>query len=172
MMLTANDRVQKIRKELNLTMESFGSRLGVTRTAISNIEKGNRGVTDQMFNSICREFNVNPSWLRDGSGEMFVQKSRDQEIEEFVNQVMSDEQDSFRRRLIAVLSRLDVEDWKVLEKMALGLAEAHEKEDAAETQQAAAEKQRDAESKKLHAELDRQLDLEADTRRLPGSSAG
>ena len=171
-MTTQGERIKELRSELHLTLERFGSRLGVGKTAISKIEKGENNLSDQMFKSICREFNVNPSWLRDGSGEMFVQKSRDQEIEEFVNQVMSDEQDSFRRRLIAVLSRLDVEDWKVLEKMALGLAEAHEKEDAAETQQAAAEKQRDAESKKLHAELDRQLDLEADTRRLPGSSAG
>ena len=167
-----SERVRELRKSLNLTMDAFGTRLGVSKQTISNIENGNRDMTEHMFKSICREFNVNPSWLRDGSGEMFVQKSRDQEIEEFVNQVMADEQDSFRRRLIAVLSRLDVEDWKVLEKMALGLAEAHEKEDAAKTQQAAAEKQRDIESKKLHAELDRQLDLEAGTRRLPGSSAG
>lgn len=171
-MTTQGERIKELRTSLNLTLEKFGARLGVGKTAISKIEKNERSLTDQMSISICREFNANPSWLRDGSGEMFVQKSRDQEIEEFVNQVMADEQDSFRRRLIAVLSRLDVEDWKVLEKMALGLAEAHEKEDAAETQQAAAEKQRDAESKKLHAELDRQLDLEADTRRLPGSSAG
>lgn len=173
-MATINERVKILRKSdsINLTLEKFGKKLGVGKSAISDIESGRNNVSDQMFNSICREFNVNPSWLRDGSGEMFVQKSRDQEIEEFVNQVMADEQDSFRRRLIAVLSRLDVEDWKVLEKMALGLAEAHEKEDAAETQQAAAEKQRDVESKKLHAELDRQLDLEAGTRRLPGSSAG
>lgn len=167
-----SERVRELRKSLNLTMDAFGTRLGVSKQTISNIENGNRDMTEHMFKSICREFNVDPSWLRDGSGEMFVQKSRDQEIEEFVNQVMADEQDSFRRRLIAVLSRLDVEDWKVLEKMALGLAEAHEKEDAAKTQQAAAEKQRDAESKKLHAELDRQLDLEAGTRRSSGSSAG
>ena len=54
-----NERVKQLRKCLGLTMEKFGDRLGVTRTAISNIEAGNRGVTEQMLRSICREFNVN-----------------------------------------------------------------------------------------------------------------
>ena len=54
-----NKRFKEIRKSLKLTQESFGSKLGVTRTAICNIEKGERNVTDQMFKSICREFNIN-----------------------------------------------------------------------------------------------------------------
>ncbi len=64
--MTVNERVKKIRKLENLTMESFGEKLGVGRTAISNIESGNRNVTAQMFKSICREFNVREEWLRDG----------------------------------------------------------------------------------------------------------
>ena len=66
-----NKRFKEIRKSLKLTQESFGSKLGVTRTAICNIEKGERNVTDQMFKSICREFNINEEWLRTGEGEMF-----------------------------------------------------------------------------------------------------
>lgn len=66
-----NERIRKLRKELGLSGEKFGEKLGVTRVAISNIENGNRNVTDQMFKSICREFNVNPDWLRTGEGEMF-----------------------------------------------------------------------------------------------------
>ncbi len=45
--------------------------MGVSRAAMSNIENGNRNVTDQMFKSICREFNVNESWLRNGIGDPF-----------------------------------------------------------------------------------------------------
>lgn len=65
-------RIKELRKTLELTMEEFGSRLGVTRTAISNIENGHRNVTEQMFKSICREFNVSYAWLKDGLGEMFT----------------------------------------------------------------------------------------------------
>lgn len=55
-----------------MTLEKFGQRLGVTKVAISNIEKGHRNVTEQMRKSICREYNVNELWLMSGQGEMFV----------------------------------------------------------------------------------------------------
>lgn len=66
-----NERINKLRKALGLTLEKFGERLGVGKTAISKLEKGERNVTDQMFKSICREFGVNEEWLRHGTGEMF-----------------------------------------------------------------------------------------------------
>ena len=66
-----NERIRNLRKYLGLTMEKFGEQLGVGKTAISNIENGNRNVTEQMCKSICREFNVNEDWLRNGNGEMF-----------------------------------------------------------------------------------------------------
>ena len=67
-----NERMRNLRKYLGLTMEKFGEQLGVGKTAISNIENGNRNVTEQMCKSICREYNVNEVWLRTGTGEMFV----------------------------------------------------------------------------------------------------
>lgn len=69
--LTCGERVKKIRKTLSLTLEKFGNSLGVTKTAISNIENSNRNVTDQMSKLICREFKVNEDWLKTGEGEMF-----------------------------------------------------------------------------------------------------
>lgn len=69
--MTENERVRVIRKSLNLTMEAFGSRLGVGKTAISKIESGERSLTDQMKKLICREFNVSYDWLEYGQGEMF-----------------------------------------------------------------------------------------------------
>ena len=72
-----NNRVRELRKELGLTLEKFGVRLGVGKTAISKIESGDRGLTDQMFLSICREYNVNPGWLETGAGPMFLGESKD-----------------------------------------------------------------------------------------------
>lgn len=69
-----NERVKELRKALGLTSEKFGANLGVGKTAISGIETGRRGLTDQMFLSICREYNVNPGWLRFGNGPMFLDK--------------------------------------------------------------------------------------------------
>lgn len=69
--MTENERVREIRKSQNLTLEAFGARLGVGKTAISKIEKSERGLTEQMKKAICREFNVNYDWLEYGDGEMF-----------------------------------------------------------------------------------------------------
>ena len=71
-----NERVKELRTSLSLTLEAFGSRLGVTKAAISKIENGSRSVTDQMILSICREFGVNEAWLRTGQGDMFRQDSQ------------------------------------------------------------------------------------------------
>lgn len=65
---TINERVKEIRNENNLTLEKFGNRLGVGKTAISSIEHGINGVTEQMIKSICREFGYCEDWLRDGTG--------------------------------------------------------------------------------------------------------
>lgn len=62
-MMTYGERVREVRKSLGLTLEKFGERLGVTKVAISNIENGNRNLTEQMTLSICREFRANYYWL-------------------------------------------------------------------------------------------------------------
>ena len=65
------ERIKELRKSLGLTLEEFGKKLGVGKSAISNIENGSRNLTDQMALSIRREFNVREEWLRDGTGDMF-----------------------------------------------------------------------------------------------------
>lgn len=68
-----NERIKELRKEyLKLTMEKFGERLGVKKNTVSQWESGVNNVPEQMFKSICREFNVSEDWLRDGMGEPFV----------------------------------------------------------------------------------------------------
>ena len=54
-------------------MEDFGAVIGMGKSAVSRIENGVNGTTDQTIRSICREFGVNEHWLRTGDGEMFEQ---------------------------------------------------------------------------------------------------
>ena len=54
-------------------MEDFGAVIGMGKSAVSRIENGVNGTTDQTIRSICREFGVNEHWLRTGEGEMFEQ---------------------------------------------------------------------------------------------------
>lgn len=68
-----NERIKQLRKALGLSGEKFGGAIGLTRMAISNLERGKYNLTEQSIKSICREFNVNEQWLRTGEGEMFNQ---------------------------------------------------------------------------------------------------
>lgn len=71
--MDTNERVRELRKALGLTLEKFGAKLGVGKNAISRIETGKSTLTDQMFLAICREYNVNPEWLRIGEGSMLLE---------------------------------------------------------------------------------------------------
>lgn len=68
-----NERFKNLRIELNFSQEYIGNKLGVTKSTISRLEKGINKFTERMITSICREFNVNEEWLRNGTGEMFIQ---------------------------------------------------------------------------------------------------
>lgn len=70
-----DERIRKLRKELKLSQTEFGKRLGIKQTTVAGYETGGRTPIDAVVSLICREFNVNEEWLRDGTGEMFIQAS-------------------------------------------------------------------------------------------------
>lgn len=78
------DRLKELRKQLGLTMEEFGSKLGVRKTTISSLENGVNNFTEQMILSICNVYNVNEQWLRNGTGDMFVEDT-DSLIEKIIS---------------------------------------------------------------------------------------
>ena len=69
--MTQGERIKEIRKTLDLTLDKFGEKLGVTKQTVSRIENGVNNVTDQMARSVCREYNVSYDYLMYGEGEMF-----------------------------------------------------------------------------------------------------
>lgn len=72
-----HDRIKELRKkQLKMTQEEFGQRLGVTRDTIGNIELNRLARPDQKLSLIrlmCKEFNVNEEWILHGTGPMLVQ---------------------------------------------------------------------------------------------------
>lgn len=124
-----NDRIKELRKYHGLNQTEFGKKIGVKQGTVAGYETGAREPLDAVLNSIIREFDVNEDWLRNGNGPMFKQLSRDEEIASFVGAVLKDEDDTFKKRFISMLSRLDVSDWETLEKMAMLMAEKKEQAD-------------------------------------------
>lgn len=109
------DRLKKLRKTLDLTQQAFADRIGMKQNTIAQYEMGRTIPSDAIIFSICREFNVNENWLRTGEGDMFMELSRDEQIEEFIGNLLQGEEDSFKRRLISGLVALNENGWKVLE---------------------------------------------------------
>ena len=98
--MTQSERIKDVRNSLGLTLEKFGEKLGVTKTAISRLEKGERSLTEQMTKSICREFSVDYMWLTTGEGEMFVES--DDDFFERIDRIMAGENES-RKNMIKTL---------------------------------------------------------------------
>ena len=110
-----NERLKKLRKELDMTQQEFAEGIGIKRNTMATYESGRNEPIDAVISLICTKYNVNENWLRTGEGEMFVEMSYDDEIAQFVDQVMGEEDDSFKKRLISGLAALDDNGWKVLE---------------------------------------------------------
>ena len=113
-----NDRIALVRKATGLTQEKFGERLGLSRNFMWMIENGTRIPSDRTIADICREFNVNETWLRTGEGEMFIQIPESEKIAAFLADITATECDDFKRRFIEMLADLKPEEWKLLERMA------------------------------------------------------
>lgn len=107
-------RIRELRKSLNLTMEQFGEKIGVSKSTISNIENGNRNATEHMVKSICREFNVDYGWLTTGSGEMFVDS--DEDFLARVDAILVDENED-RRNMIKTLLYASDEDIEAVSRL-------------------------------------------------------
>lgn len=105
--MTQGERVKEIRKALGLTLEKFGEPLGVGKTAISNIEKGNRNLTEQMTKSICREYSVDYMWLTTGDGEMFMES--DDDFMEKIDRIMAGENDARKNMIKTLLNASDAD---------------------------------------------------------------
>ena len=113
-----NERIALVRKSLGLTQEKFAEQVGLSRNFMWMIESGTRVPSDRTISDICREFNVNETWLRTGEGEMFNQITRSEKITAFLTDITADEGDDFKRRFVEMLAELEPEDWKLLERMA------------------------------------------------------
>ena len=109
--MTQGERVRKIRKSLGLTLEKFGKKLGIGKTAISKIEHEQCSITDANIKLICREFSVDYIWLTTGEGEMFVDS--DDDFIEKINRIMIGENDA-RKSMIKTLVNASDDDIQVL----------------------------------------------------------
>ncbi len=117
-----NERIKKLRKTLDLTQREFGERLGIKGNTIANYELGRNEPIDAVLSLICREFNVNETWLRTGEGEMFEELTEQQKILKYTALLLNDKDSAVAnaiQTLIITYEQLDDASKATLEKIAL-----------------------------------------------------
>lgn len=126
--MTIGERVKEVRKENKLSQEEFAHKLGFdTRGAIANLELGRTEAPDKLLSLISNIFGVREEWLRTGEGEMHLgEDARSEKIEDFINGVVRDDDDTFKKRFLEMLAGLDPADWELLERMAEKLTQKKE----------------------------------------------
>lgn len=126
------DRLKELRKALNLTQQKFADKLGVKQNTIAQYEMGRNDPSDAVIISICREFGVSESWLRNGEGEMFIPMTLDEEIASFIGGIQADIEPTFQKRFISALAELSPEEWKTIEHIMRNMIDEREKEEVKE----------------------------------------
>lgn len=120
-------RINKIVEESDLTKTAFAKRVNISQGMVSKICSGDANPSDRTIADICREFGVNEVWLRTGEGEPRREESRSALIMRFATQTAKGS-DEFKKALVAMLAKLDPEDWEALGKIADKLLDEYKKE--------------------------------------------
>lgn len=115
------ERIKAIRRYYGISQQELADRIHVNRGTVSNYEIGRSVPSDSAAAMICREFNVSEEWLRTGKGSMLVEKSREDELKQLFDRVLSDTPGTFRRDLVSALARLDERHWAMLAEIAEAL---------------------------------------------------
>lgn len=78
-METINERFVMLRKACKKNQTDFGEIMGLSQSAITDIETGRRAVLDRHLLMLknWKEYHVNIDWLKTGEGEMFLMDEGD-----------------------------------------------------------------------------------------------
>lgn len=117
------DRIKLVRKANNLSRQAFADELKLSRASIESFEIGRRELTDRTISDICRVYGVNEEWLRNGTGEMFKPLDREQRIAKITKQLLKEDDNSFRLKLVEIFSNLSSEGIDTLKRYAEQLLE-------------------------------------------------
>lgn len=123
-----SERLKKLRKALDLTQQEFADRIGSKRNTVAKYETEANTPSAAVVSLICREFNVNEDWLRNGVGDMFLPTDRNADIAKLTKQLLNEESDSFKNRFVSMLANLTIEEWEFLERKAKELCGMDDKD--------------------------------------------
>lgn len=116
-------RIALVIETLGLKKVEFARAIKVDQSFISQVTAGKRNPSERTISDICREFGVREEWLRTGEGQMLAEVPENKKISAFLGDLMREEDGSFKRQLIEMLSEMTPDEWRLMERMARRLTE-------------------------------------------------
>jgi len=80
-----NERIKELIKILKIKKKDFAEKLERSSGNISDWLSGRGNVSKSSIDKICKEFNVNPDWLVNGEGKMFLPPTLNQATIDYYN---------------------------------------------------------------------------------------
>lgn len=125
--MTIGERIKEVRKTEKLTQQEFADRLNLKRNTVGSYEVNVVDPSDRTIKDICDKFGIREEWLRTGEGEMRLgEDAQSEKIEDFINEVIRDDDGTFKKRFLEMLAGLSPADWELLEHMAEKLTQKKE----------------------------------------------
>ena len=108
------DRIKMLRKSTQKNQTACGAMMGVSMSAVQKWEMGLSVPSNSVIELMAQKTGVNEQWLRTGEGEMFSPQTRNEELAIFFGTILKDTDESYKKRLLYALSKLDESQWQVL----------------------------------------------------------
>ncbi len=125
-----NERIKELRKDANMTQQDFADKLGIKRNTLAQYEIGRNLPIDAVVKSICREFGVYETWLREGIPPKYIEK--DDSFAECVEDMMTTDTPFYDmiKEILITYQKLDDKSQAVLDHYIRELAEGMKKRNA------------------------------------------
>lgn len=119
------DRIKAVRLQADdgekMTQPEFAKRVGLTMSSISQMERRKINPTNQTIELICREFDINRTWLETGEGPMKKEKPPLDEVAAIVSEILDvGEDDPFYQFVLDLLrsyQKLDMKSRQVIQRL-------------------------------------------------------
>ena len=113
------ERIRDLRKNiLHMTQEEFAESIKISRSNLGNIETKKVTVTERVISDICEKHNISKEWLINGTGDVFIEIDKENQLMAWAGSVLGSSDESFKKRVVKMLSELNESDWETLEKIA------------------------------------------------------
>ena len=126
---TIGSRIMYVLEKKSVKKIRFAEALNVSPAFVTEMCAGRKFPSGRTIADICRVYNVNEDWLRYGTGEPFMQLSREETIAEYVGRANGEHITDIEDSTIKFMAETPVEEWETLASPIRRFAETIKKPD-------------------------------------------